>query len=117
MQAWLYRVALNVFRNRARRPRLPEIDLEHASAASDHNQLEPSVSAEHRETQGELAALLLELPRHYREAVVLRYVEELSYIEIGSVLGKPEGTVKSDVHRGIGMLRTMMATSAQEVFA
>ncbi|MEK7701288.1 MAG: sigma factor-like helix-turn-helix DNA-binding protein, partial [candidate division NC10 bacterium] len=41
----------------------------------------------------------------YRAAVVLRHVEGLSYAEIAGVLAQPEGTVKANVHRGLGLLR------------
>jgi DNA-directed RNA polymerase specialized sigma24 family protein len=37
--------------------------------------------------------------------VVLRFVQGLSYQEAASLLGQPEGTVKSNVHRGLAALR------------
>jgi RNA polymerase sigma-70 factor (ECF subfamily) len=114
-QPWLYRVALNVSRNRVRRPGPPTAGLEHAAELAAGDGMSPSAQAERDETRAELAGLLASLPLHYREAVVLRYVEELSYAEIGSVLARPEGTVKSDVHRGLGMLRTAMAGRREEI--
>jgi RNA polymerase sigma-70 factor (ECF subfamily) len=45
------------------------------------------------------------LPARYREAVVLRHVQELSYDEAAEALGQPVGTVKSNVHRGLQLLR------------
>jgi len=39
------------------------------------------------------------------EAVVLRYVQDLSYDEAAQVLGQPVGTVKSNVHRALKLLR------------
>ena len=44
----------------------------------------------------------------YRAAVVLRHVDGLSYPEAAAALGRPEGTVKAQVHRGIALLRTML---------
>ena len=41
-----------------------------------------------------------ELPDEYREAVVLRDMESLSYEEIAEALGLPPGTVRSRIHRG-----------------
>ena len=49
--------------------------------------------------------LLAGLPARYRLPVALRHVDELSYAEIAETLGKPLGSVKSDVHRGIALLR------------
>src|SRR6266568_1204027 len=45
------------------------------------------------------------LPARYREAVVLRHVQELSYAEVADALGQPVGTVKANVHRALKMLR------------
>jgi RNA polymerase sigma-70 factor (ECF subfamily) len=45
-----------------------------------------------------------------RDAIVLRHVVGLSYREVGEVLGRPVGTVKSDVHRGLSQLRSILAT-------
>ncbi len=52
-----------------------------------------------------MAAALACLPERYREAVVLRCVQDLSYAEAAEVLGQPVGTVKSNVHRGLRLLR------------
>ena len=59
----------------------------------------------HRAQLDDVAAGLAGLPVRYREAVVLRFVQDLSYAEAADALGKPVGTVKSDVHRALKMLR------------
>jgi RNA polymerase sigma-70 factor (ECF subfamily) len=41
---------------------------------------------------------------------VLRHVVGLSYEEIGEVLQRPAGTIKSDVHRGLERLRSQITT-------
>ena len=51
------------------------------------------------------ARLLAGLPDRYRLAVALRHVDGLSYAEIAETLGRPLGSVKSDVHRGTALLR------------
>ena len=49
-----------------------------------------------------LAALLADAPPPaYRVPVVLRHVDDLSYAELAEALGRPEGTVKAQVHRGL----------------
>src|SRR6266536_3008734 len=82
-KAWLHRIAVNVVRNRVRgvRPRLVELN------------------------GSELASRVACLPARYREAVVLRHVQELSYPEVADALGQPVGTVKANVHRGLKLLR------------
>jgi len=53
----------------------------------------------------EVASRVACLPAKYREAVVLRHVQELSYAEMADALGQPVGTVKANVHRGLKLLR------------
>jgi RNA polymerase sigma-70 factor (ECF subfamily) len=65
----------------------------------------PEVVTERAERRRELAELIRELPSRYQAAVVLRHVQGLSYIEVAEVLGQPVGTAKSDVHRGVRLLR------------
>ena len=48
---------------------------------------------------------MAELPQRYGTAVVLRHVQGLSYAEAAEVLDQPVGTTKSDVHRGLRLLR------------
>jgi RNA polymerase sigma-70 factor (ECF subfamily) len=45
------------------------------------------------------------LSDHQRTAVVLRHVVGLGVVEISEITGRPEGTVKADVHRGLTRLR------------
>lgn len=48
---------------------------------------------------------LTRLPLKYQEAIALRYFEEKSVVEVAEILGKPEGTVKSLLSRGLERLR------------
>lgn len=101
-KAWLHRIALNVFRNRVRRPRPRLVELngsepDHAPGPEDGVLLRLELD--------ELACRVAALPARFREAVVLRHVQELSYSEAAEALGQPVGTVKSNVHRGLKLLR------------
>jgi len=49
------------------------------------------------------------LPEIYREAVVLRELENMSYAEIAVILGCPVGTVMSRLARGRALLRELLA--------
>jgi RNA polymerase sigma-70 factor (ECF subfamily) len=51
---------------------------------------------------------ILQIEESFRECLVLRDVEELSYDEIGEITGLPPGTVKSRIHRARGMLREIV---------
>jgi RNA polymerase sigma-70 factor, ECF subfamily len=101
-KAWLHRIALNVVRNRARgvRPRLVELN-----GSEPDRALGPEDGVLLKMEMDELASRVAGLPARYREAVVLRHVQELSYQEAADALGQPVGTVKANVHRGLKMLR------------
>ncbi len=108
IRPWLASILVNLARNRARaatsrpatvslldelaHPRIPVAD-------TPHGRLERRAEAE------AWAARLLALPERYRAPLVLRHVDGLSYEEIGEALGRPAGTVKAQVHRGIAQLR------------
>jgi len=100
LSPWLWTIALNLgrnhLRNRSRRPTLVEM---HANPAVDDP--EPT----------DLAAWdtrLSALPVNQRRAVVLRHVVGLGIGEIADATGRPEGTVKADIHRGLDRLRRVM---------
>jgi RNA polymerase sigma-70 factor, ECF subfamily len=111
VRPWLYRIALNVFRNRARGGRPPVISLDHAGAegaigiADQDAAVLPEPALEQAELKRALAGLVAALPARYRAAVVLRHVQDLGYREIASILGQPIGTTKANVHRGLRLLQ------------
>jgi RNA polymerase sigma-70 factor (ECF subfamily) len=123
VRAWLVTIVLNLCRNRARsRPIVPpasltplvEAGLEPAAGADS----DPADLAQAAATRDRLAAHLAALPERYRVPVVLRHVDDLSYAELAAVLGRPEGTLKAQVHRGLALLRVAMAgTDLEELTA
>jgi RNA polymerase sigma-70 factor (ECF subfamily) len=106
LRAWLARIALNLGRNRLARRAPRSTALEEAAEIRSPERDLPESVAERRDEAHRWAALLDELPRHYRLAVELRHVHGLSYPEIAEALGRPLGTVKVHVHRGVRLLRT-----------
>jgi RNA polymerase sigma-70 factor (ECF subfamily) len=107
VRAWLHRIALNVVRNRARvrRPATQPLDSPATPQLADDVATRPETVAMRRAGADELRCLVAALPEAYRDAVVLRHVQQLSYAEAAEVLGRPVGTVKANVHRGLGLLR------------
>ncbi|TWN82076.1 ECF RNA polymerase sigma factor SigW [Bacillus licheniformis] len=51
---------------------------------------------------------ILRLPDKYRTVIVLKYIDELSLIEISEILNIPVGTVKTRIHRGREALRKQL---------
>ena len=62
----------------------------------------------------DLYGYLSGLSSKHQEVIALRYFEDLSMAEIAQILQKPEGTVKSTLHRAIDNLRKMMEAGVRE---
>jgi RNA polymerase sigma-70 factor (ECF subfamily) len=109
---WLLRIAANQSKNRlkylARRATEPEeLDGGGPREASSVPHVVPlsgrvdgpDVLAEAAELDGLLQRGIEQLDEEQRLLVILRDVEEMSYLEIGEITGLPEGTIKSRLHR------------------
>ena len=103
LRGWLTTILLNAGRNRARVRRVPTAEL--AFDAGTEPTVDPLTRRDERETW---ARLLAGLSPAQRTAVVLRHVDGMSYAEIAEATGRPEGTVKAHVHRGLAALRTAL---------
>lgn len=57
------------------------------------------------ETKTIIKNYLKEMPEEYRMVITLRYYEELSYNEISELMGKPLGTIKTDIYRAKAILK------------
>ena len=79
--------------------------------AVDDRRHAPGLEADRRETQRELATALLRLTPVVRAAIVLRHVDGMSVAEVAEALDRPEGTVKSQIHRGLRELRALLEVS------
>jgi RNA polymerase sigma-70 factor (ECF subfamily) len=124
---WLYRVATNTClmrrRAQARRPSepldafLPRFDADgtHAETAA---RFQMTMHVEERLDRERLAAAaqdaLARLPEAYRQAFVLRDLEELSTGEVADILGVEAATVRQRVHRARLMLRGFLNALAEE---
>jgi RNA polymerase sigma-70 factor, ECF subfamily len=119
LRPWLAAIAVNLARNRRRRylDRHPMESLEPLAAAGfdprDAGHADPPAVTGARESADELAQLLLELPASLRAAIVLRHVDGMSIAEIAQALGRPEGTVKAHVSRGLDRLRARLEGDAR----
>jgi len=110
-EAWLITIARNLALDRFRRRDPASLDEPRGGAdedaapmqlaASDPGPLDQVV----RQQEGERVAEVLDtLPPYYREALALRFREEMSLEEIARVQGVPLSTVKSRLHRGLASM-------------
>lgn len=118
LRGWLAAIVLNLARNRRRnvadrRPpaRLELLLPEGAEPAAPLTE-SPIAAALRTDAARTWAARLARCPATSREALVLRHVDGLSYEEIATTLGRPVGTVKAQVHRGLACLRDQLAGEA-----
>jgi RNA polymerase sigma-70 factor (ECF subfamily) len=114
LRPWLASITVNLARNKRRRhdDRQPPNQLEPMLDAgfdlAADGRASPAATTDRRETKRELAAALLGLSPTVRAAVVLRHVDGLSVAETAEALGRPEGTVKAQVFRGLRELRLVL---------
>jgi RNA polymerase sigma-70 factor (ECF subfamily) len=104
-RAWLAAIVANLGRDRARRRRPAEAGLDGVAEMTPDGDPGPEHLAAAREAERAWRARLDALPARYGRAVELRHVSGLSYPELAEALGRPVNTVKSDVHRGVRLLR------------
>ncbi len=107
LRPWLARITLNLCRNRARvrHPVPVRLDGDDPPPVTSGPDGSPDGRLAGREARDHWANLLAGLPGRYRAPVVLRHVSGLDYDEMAEVLGRPVGTLKAQVHRGLALLR------------
>lgn len=112
---WLYRLATNACLDLLRRERrhgdLASLDDEEALTEPADPAPLPEEALERAETQRMVREALLALPDDYREILLLRETEQLSYTEIAEVTGLELGTVKSRINRARQALKNYLSAS------
>ena len=112
---WLYRLATNACLDLLRREkkRGGDVSLDDAEARLDPADPapQPEEVVERKETQRMVREGLYALPDNYREVLVLRELEQLSYAEIAEATQLDVGTVKSRISRARTALRNYLAAS------
>lgn len=103
--AWLYRIAHNLVanwhRDRSRRPVVPLEDHVADTGAITH----PEALAVAEEQNRILLVAVRKLPPDRQQLLILKFVERLSNAEIGQIMGRTEGAIKSLYHRTLNSLR------------
>jgi RNA polymerase sigma-70 factor (ECF subfamily) len=115
---WLYRIAVNLTKNRtmylARRHHHSHTDITDGEPREAYGQAvgltsgevpRPDLQAMGNQAERAVLTCLSSLDQEYREVLVLRDVECLSYEEVGAITGLAPGTVKSRLHRARALLK------------
>lgn len=112
--AWLTRIAVRIALRRAGRRRdVAWIDPSDPSRGIDvAGGLDPAATSLRAERAADVRAAVSRLDEPYRETIALRFFGELSLDEIATQTGRPLGTVKTHLHRGLLRLRASVEGGA-----
>lgn len=112
LRAWLHRILTNVCHDESNRRK-------RASGLIDRLEAEPILLAPDpieetvlHDTVRIMNDALAELPENYREALVLRYVDGLSFREVAEITGVTEENARARVHRGRAALHKVLSRVA-----
>jgi RNA polymerase sigma-70 factor (ECF subfamily) len=108
ISAWLYRIAHNLVANWHRdSSRYTEVELDENLVHHGEGD-RPDMAVEATEETENLMRVIRRLPDDRQQVLILKFVEGLSNAEVGVIMGKSEGAVKSLYHRTLLALRQEM---------
>jgi RNA polymerase sigma-70 factor (ECF subfamily) len=111
VKSWLFTILRNIWLNQRRQrrvaPEMVELDSDGTSDPPDTAR-DPHAVYTDKIEQEQVRAAIQQLPVEFREIIILREYEELSYQEIAGVLGCPPGTVMSRLARARSRLRDLL---------
>ncbi|AWE07094.1 RNA polymerase sigma factor [Lysinibacillus sp. 2017] len=107
-RAWIMRIAMNhclnlLKRNQTQREKQSQVQWLHEQTSTSVKSVD-TIVIEH-ETSTEWEEVLKQLPDKLMAVVTLRYIGELSMVEIAETLEIPVGTVKSRLHKALKIMR------------
>jgi len=117
---WIYTIAGNLARTEYRRQRRQNIfsindyGEEHQTYDLPDESYRPDVITDSGIKDEIIQKALMKVKETYRETVILRDIQGLSYEEISEILGVNEGTVKSRINRGRAQLQELLKSIYKE---
>ncbi|MFZ5948826.1 MAG: RNA polymerase sigma factor [Stygiobacter sp.] len=117
---WIYTIAANLAKNELKRRKRRTIfsidnnDDEKSLQIEDKMFLQPDRATDSEIKNEIIQEALLKVKPVYREVVILRDIQDLSYEEISEITGLPIGTVKSKINRGRAQLQKLLKNIYKE---
>ena len=113
VKSWLFTILRNIWLNQLRQkrtaPKFVELDVDESIAdVAIETAKDPLTSYIDKVERERVRQTIQQLPAHFREVILLREYEELSYEEIASLLNCPAGTVMSRLARARSRLRELL---------
>jgi len=105
--SWLISITLNKCRDmlRGRKDTIPVLEMENTLRSRLED---PEVRFRNKEEEGTLQNALNRLPAEYREAIIMKHIQELDYTEMSTLTGVSAGALKVRAHRGREMLKELL---------
>ncbi|MDD2485927.1 MAG: sigma-70 family RNA polymerase sigma factor [bacterium] len=115
---WVCRIASHACIDYLRRQRVHAVSAEDLERlAGDGGEPSPHEKYEQSETAGIIQQAIASLPEKYRVAILLRYIEDMTYEDIALALDMPLGTVKTHLRRARLMLKDKLNLSKEGVLS
>ena len=114
-RSWLFAIVRNTWYSRARRSLRTIAPLDAAGIEPADEALDPEEQLLQQQTVSSVRAAVESLPADFREVIVLRELEGLSYKEIAAVVDVPLGTVMSRLARARERLLAVLEAQRREV--
>lgn len=108
---WIYKIAHNAAVDHLRRTSAREQSLVKGAEGDQYElpiesgKVSPEIESERRERRVEIESVVRTLPSAYRELIILRHAQDLTYEEIVEITGLPLGTVKNRLFRAREIMR------------
>ena len=105
LSTWSMGIAINVVREMRRKRKMASTEDESIAGSLLGQGPSPAEDAMSSEDRIRVQALIADLPQRQREAVVLRFFEEMSVEETALVMDCAQGTVKATIHQALRAMR------------
>jgi RNA polymerase sigma-70 factor, ECF subfamily len=107
--AWLYRIAHNVVANFHRdNGRHPLVSLDDIEPRETHHHDDADKQIDARADRNRLARAFHKLPEERQQLLALKFSQQLQNAEVGQIMRRSEGAIKSLYHRTLEQLRALM---------
>lgn len=115
-RAWLLTIVRNTSYTLLKKNRTVDLTttFDEEIHAADHESPSPTTILEHAEDAELMKGAIDQLPAEFREILILRHQEDLSYKEIGDILKIPAGTVMSRLARARAKIREYLTTNISQ---
>jgi RNA polymerase sigma-70 factor (ECF subfamily) len=104
LYTWIYKIAINTIKTHGSKDKELYVDYfeDISDDAWDESKLLEGIQ------KANVVSLMQSLPNKYKEVLILYYYQDLKVEEISYITGEPSGTIKSKLHRGRNMLKSML---------